>query len=254
MPALLGTMLLAAGCEVLWQPYITAFAVDCPPKPQTCATDGSCDLTSPTCPTEQGLMPASCARLQQLGNQLDAEYTLYVDGSADKPYTVFCYNMATTPTEYLTLSTAPLANVARYSAALPAIAVVTEYQRVRLDPVKLQIDCDDQTFTTPSKITLPYSGMSVSAVPFGVAIACLNSSAMGRIDLSGTNFAVPMDAIRVSGSNPGTTEAKYSLNNQVVTLAAQGSCGHLTPTPTISAQQQLSRNSGQRLQLTYLKP
>lgn len=248
-----GALLVTAGCDLLWQPYIATFPVDCPQVPQSCGADGPCDL-SPGCPGDgsdgPGPLPATCAQLQQLGNQIDAEYTLYINGQTDQPYTVFCYQMATTPTEYLTLSAAAMANVGRYSAALPAIAVTTEYQRVRFDPAKLQIICDDQTFTTPSKVTLPYNGISVSAVPFGVAIACVGSSAVGRIDLSGTAFAVPMSALAVSGGSPGMTQAKFSMNDQVVALAAQGSCGHLSPTPLVS--QQLSLSSGQRLQLKYI--
>lgn len=243
-------LLLTAGCDLLWQPYIATFTTDCPPAAPSCSGDGPCDLASPACGPALGPMPKSCAELQQLGNQIDGDYTLYVNGFTDSPYTAFCYNMATTPTEYLTLSAAAMANVGRYSAALPTVAVTTEYQRARFDPSKLQIICDDQTFTTPSKVTLPYNGMSVSAVPFGVAIACVGSSAVGRIDLSGTAFAVPMNALAVSGGSPGQTQAKFSMNDQVVVLAAQGSCGHLSPTPL--ASQQLSPSSGQRLQLKYI--
>lgn len=230
---LAGAALLGlAGCDVLWQPYVTTF-------------DGE-PLAG------QGLMPTRCAELQQLGNLDDAEYTLYLDGDSASPYTAYCHNMAATPTEYLTLSAAPQANVARYSLINPGANVTTEYHRVRFDPKTRQLLCDDQTFAGPSRGYLVYGGMSVTSVPFGVAIACLGSAAMGRIDLTGTAFAVADQAIERSGGNPGASQASYSMNNQVVTLAAQGSCGHLTPAPVVSAQQQLSRNSGQRLQLTYL--
>lgn len=245
--------LALAGCDVLWQPYIEQFAVDCLANPAACSPDAACDPLQAACAQDDpdgGVMPASppatCAQLQQQGNSVDMEYTLYVDGDRTKPYTVYCRDMTATPAEYLTLNPAPQANVARYNAA--NFIVSTEYQRVRLDPATLQVNCDDQTFASSKGFAL-YGTTGVTSVPFAVAVACVGTRIMGQIDLTGTPFAVPASAITISGGSPGGTQPSFAMNDQLVTLDAQGSCGDLTPAPVVNFP--FNRSSGLRLQLKY---
>lgn len=252
--ALLLVPLVLAGCDVLWQPYIDRFAVDCVDNPQACQPDAACDPLQTTCSpvdpdggTSPPTLPSTCAELQQQGNSTDKEYTLYLGGDRDKPYSVYCRDMMTTPAEYLTLNPAPQSNVSRYNAA--NFIVSTEYQRVRFDPAKQQVNCDDQTFADSKGFVL-YGTNGVSSMPYGVAVSCLGSRILGQIDLTGTRFAISANAVVVSGNAANQTQLTFSMNDQLVTLDAQGSCAYLTPTPTVNFP--FNRSSGLRLQLKYL--
>lgn len=254
----LGSLLIlplaTSGCDLLWQPYIATFSIDCADNPQACQPDAACDPLQSSCPAPEpdgGIvdpnLPTTCAQLSQQGNTEDKEYQIYLGGHPSQPYTVYCNNLMTSPAEYLTLNPAPLSNVSRYSAALQ---VMTEYQRVRFDPATQQVICDDQTFAT-SKGGALYNTTPVASLPFAVAVACLGASTMGQIDLTGTAFAVPPEALVVSGGSPGATQPTFSQDNQLVSLDAQGKCGHLTAAPNVSLP--FNKNSGLRLQLRYIK-
>lgn len=251
-----GTLLvvpLAAGCDVLWHPYIDRFTVDCGENPQACQPDAACEPPANGCsPTgsDGGLnpdAPSSCAQLKQLGNTMDMEYKLYLNGDPALPYMAYCYNMMTTPAEYLTLNPGGQNNVSRFVAVIP---VSTDYQRVRFDPKTQQVVCDDQTFAQSRGATL-YNGAGVGSVPFGVTVACVNGRISGQIDLSATPFAVPPSAMAVTGSDPQTTQPTFMMNDQIVLMNSQGNCGHITPTPTVAFP--FNQKSGLRLQLKYVK-
>lgn len=246
--------LAAAGCDVLWHPYIERFGFDCAENPQACQPDAACDPQADGCSPADNpdgsvnpALPVSCAQLKQQGNTMDMEYKLYLNGDSALPYMAYCYNMMNTPTEYLTLNAGGQSNASRFVAVVP---VSTDYQRVRFDPKTQQIICDDQTFAQSRGATL-YNGSPVNSVPFGVTVACVNGRISGQIDLSATPFAVPPSAMAITGSDPQTTQPTFSKNDQIVALNAQGNCGHLTPTPTVAFP--FNQKSGLRLQLKYVK-
>ena len=249
--ALLLVPLTAAGCDVLWHPYIDRFAVDCAENPQACQPDAACDPQadgcSPAAP-DGGLnpdAPSSCAELKQLGNTMDMEYKLYLNGDPALPYMAYCYNMMNTPAEYLTLDAGGQMNSSRYLAVVP---VVTDYQRVRFDPKTQQVVCDDRTFAQTRGGTV-YNGVIVTSVPFGVTVACSYGRTSGQIDLTATPFAVPPSALTIAGSEPRNTQPVFTMNDQRVSLDAEGNCGHVTPPPP--AQFPFNQKSGLRLQLKY---
>jgi hypothetical protein len=172
--------------------------------------------------------PASCLDIRTGNpNAGNGNYTLYIGHDPAKGWTAYCYAMATSPAEYLTLhNVTAYANYSQYTVggAVSGTNVKTKYTKVRIDPATLLVDIGDQTFST-STGSLIHGGESVTSMPFGVAMSCDDTaSGVGNIDLTGTPFAVAVDEFTVGGAD-SSGSAVYSAGNRVVTLSGGGYCG-----------------------------
>jgi hypothetical protein len=214
---------------------------------------------------------ASCAAIKAANPSAgDGNYTLSI-AIANATVPVFCSNMATNPTEYLSLQrTGEGQNFSQYTAggASPGTNVVTHYTKLRFDPhpvsflpLIFRVNIADQTFATSTgklchsaPLNACPAGALVTAMPYAVAMDCVSSgSATGRanLDLSGLPFEV-VDTFVVQTFR-GAGSATY-VNPQVVNLAAGGYCGWIAPAITYNPINQNplgDANGGWDLQLEF---
>jgi hypothetical protein len=192
--------------------------------------------------------PSTCAEAKlTAASPTDGNYTLYYNHDFTKPWTAYCYQMASaTPTEYLPFVNTAGVNYGQYTAggARPGTNVVTSYTKVRIDPATLLVDTSDQTFAS-STGTISWSGGSFTSWGYANAGDCVavgSSSGVGNIDLRGTPFQVATTPVAnncpngsggfypafgifcLNGYMAGGS-ATYSSGNQVVVLAGGGYCG-----------------------------
>ena len=184
----------------------------------------------------------------------DGEYTIYPNGNT-QIFSVYCYDMATNPREYLSLpNNGGSYNFGQYTAggASPGTNVKTNYQKIRIDPATLQVDIGDQTFATSSG-SLFHGSTHVTSMPYGVAMDCItpySQSGIANIDLSDTPFAVA-DTFTVGGYMAAGS-ATFSQNNQIVNLNGGGYAGWITPSPWM--YNPINAQGGFRLNLEYIGP
>ncbi|MBK8900788.1 MAG: hypothetical protein IPM53_06390 [Anaerolineaceae bacterium] len=185
--------------------------------------------------------PNSCAMLkEQQPRAEDGPQTIYLQGRT--AVTLYCHNMDTTPQEYLTLPAT--ANGANYSViSYPEGAIITQYEKVRLNPSSLIVDPTDMTFATLAESLAGYNsimgeqleGYPVTASDFALATGCHRNqpdAPLGRanIDLTGTPFVVSPDIMFTSyGGDVQETLSEVSADGKVVNLAVNGRCGVIQP-------------------------
>lgn len=186
--------------------------------------------------------PASCQGIVDQGLSTgDGDYTIFASG---RPFTVYCDDMAGTPSEFLTLTGT---NFSQYTcggaspcgatacANSPFSSVRTDYQKVRIDPVTLLVDINDQTFATSTgdlwhSSTTRGCTLYITSMAYGVAQDCLGAftqTGVGKIDLTGTPFKV-VDPFATVGFLPAGS-ATFSAGDQVVDLTGGGFCGAEVP-------------------------
>jgi hypothetical protein len=173
---------------------------------------------------------ANCAAIRALDPTAgDGNYTILGGPAPGQAFTVYCYDMAGTPTEYLNLvNTASTANFSQYTAGGPAFGtdVRTSYTKLRLDPATLLVDTNDQTFATSTGFLVHPFNTPVYSMPYGSAMDCqdfFSSTGIANIDLTGTPFTVA-STFSVGGFVPNGSIATSS-NGQVVDLTGGGFCG-----------------------------
>jgi hypothetical protein len=193
-------------------------------------------------------LPSSCAMLkEQKPTVEDGPHTIYLNGQT--AVTLHCYNMDNmnnTPADYLTLpSTASGNNFSLIS--YPEGAIVTQYEKVRINPSTLIIDPSDMTF---AKLGEPLAGYSiipaaqlnsyaVTASDFGVGMGCNRGEAdapLGRanIDLSNTPFIVdPNITFTAFGGDVQEVSNIVSEDGKIVNMAVNGRCGIIQPASPI---------------------
>ena len=185
--------------------------------------------------------PSSCAMLkEQQPTAVDGQYTLYLNGQT--AVSLYCFNMNDTPRDYLTLP--GTANGGNYSLiSYPEGAIITQYEKVRLDPTTLQIDATDMTFasrieTLAGYFSIPTEQLGsypVTASDFGVAIGCnrdQENAPLGRanIDLTGTPFVVDLTMMFATfGGDVRESSGIVSEDGKIVNLAVNGRCGIIQP-------------------------
>lgn len=200
------------------------------------------------------IYPQSCAELKVADPSAgDGEYTLYVGRNTLKPWTAYCQGMSGSPVEYLPLvHKSGSSNTSKFAVGGSATgtSVITDYSKLRIDPVSLQVDISDQTYSTSTGL-LSYAGTAITSMPYGVAMSCATvPSQLGfaNIDLGGTPFAVESTPFILQGdSSTGTTT--ISPDAKVVDLTGGGSCGANMPAPPISAP--YNHAGGFQLPLVY---
>ena len=178
-----------------------------------------------------GGQPESCAEVRALNPSApDGDYLI---SPAGFQFQVYCFDMAGTPREYLTLvHTGSSSNFAQYFAD-PTDYVVTHYTRIRLDPATLLIDISDQTFASSTLTGHVGNGpITVTSMPYGVAMACQGCGLAGggaNVDVRGLPFKVANTWVLGGACASGTTT--LSANDQVVDVTGGGYCGWNSPAP-----------------------
>lgn len=173
---------------------------------------------------------ASCADLgSRVPGAADGEYALTLPGGT---ITVFCYNMASSPVEYLTFQNCnangqPNANSSFYARGVGNINVTvgglwTWYNRVRFNPAALTINPTDRTFATNNGGDRWFGANHFYDNDYGNASACGCDGTQGtaNIDLTGTPLTVAAGQFTVGGG-----AAVYSSDNKIVDLTGGGCCG-----------------------------
>jgi hypothetical protein len=190
-------------------------------------------------------LPNSCAMLkQQQPSAADGPQTIYLQGKT--AVTLYCHNMESTPQEYLTLPAT--ANGGNFSLiSYPEGAIITQYEKVRLNPSSLIVDPTDMTFATLAQSLAGYNAISgeqlasypVTSSDFAQATGCnrnQESAPLGRanIDLTGTPFVTSPDITFNSfGGEVMETIGDVSADGKVVNLAVNGRCGIIQPSSPI---------------------
>jgi len=181
-------------------------------------------------------LPCTCADIhKQNPKAKDGNYIIYNDSTL---FTVYCYDMAGTPREYISLTqTGANVNYSQYTAggASPGTNVRTMFTKLRIDPATLTVDIGDLTFATSTgSLDHSGSGTTVTSMPYGAAMSCAgpgDTSGAGNINLRGTPFQLGA-TFAVGGFDPGGS-AVFGGDNQVVNLTGGGYCGWITPTPVM---------------------
>lgn len=175
--------------------------------------------------------PASCQEVVDAAlGDADGEFTLYVSGDPQKPWTAWCAGMPDQPTEYLTFAAQGIRDNAGYypchgySAGTP---VKTTFTRVAIDPATLIVDPHDFTFSQSTGLCNTFTVLT--ELPWGYAGSC-GGRPDGRasIDLTGTPFVVRPDAFMVEGWLASGT-ANYAAGGRRISLNGGGSCGSMSP-------------------------
>ena len=218
-----------------------------------CGEPGTSLQARPMDAKGQGLtsLAATCQEIRTADpSAIDGEYTLYIGGDAKKPWTAWCYDMAGTPREYLSLMSGT--NYSQYTVGgyTSGSSVRTYYAKVRIDPVTLRVFVADQTFAQ-SLGSLNHGGTLVTSMPYGVAMSCDNkASGVASIDLTGTPFAVAPHDFSVQGAN-GVGTIDYRAEGRGVKLTGGGYCGWTSWTPAYSP---FNQTGSDPLHLQYRAP
>ena len=167
---------------------------------------------------------------------VDGEYTIYLNRDPARPLTIYCHNMATAPTEYLSLPNSG-AGVNFASVRYPTQQLTTSYTKVRLNPRTLVLDVADRTFATEEG-ELPAQAL-IRSVDYGTAVGC-NEGVPGtvianaNIDLTGLPLVLADEvSFFISGPDVEGTGATIDESRQVVQMAIGGRCGWVQPLGTL---------------------
>jgi hypothetical protein len=170
--------------------------------------------------------PSSCAEIAAAdASAVDGDYTLFIQNDPGLEWNAYCADMTSDPREFLTLEAS---NTSMYAAGTISVgtSVVTEFERVRIDPITLMVDVADQTFATSTGSLSHKGGAMVTSVPFAVAMTC-GGLATATIDLSGTPFRMTV-GFPIVGSNM-TASSSLSPDRKSMTLSIDGGCGWMAP-------------------------
>ena len=183
------------------------------------------------------LVPSTCAEIKAFGlGAVDGDYTLYYARDTAKPWTAYCYEMASDdPKEYLSLNQAGNANRFKRGtfggSGTSQSNTTRKFQRIRVNPLTLKVDITDRTFSTGTAL-----------LDFATADSCSDNCCGGNnpgeanIDLTGTPFFVD-DTFARSGYCSSLKSISYSNSDQVVVFTADGQCGFAGPSQLANKSQ-----------------
>jgi hypothetical protein len=180
--------------------------------------------------------PSTCQEIvDYIPGLEDGEYTLYVQNQPTLRWKAYCANMASAPTEYLSLLHEDGMNTASFADGTNHVA--TAYEKVRIDPASLAIDIGDATFATSTGSAV-HNGTTVTSMPYGIAMGCGAEAAM-NINLRGTAFRMESPLAQF-GTNVKTTTT-IANDRKILDMSATGSCGWVAQdrdvNPTSDAEQ-----------------
>ena len=177
--------------------------------------------------------PRDAAEVKQRNpGATDGEYMIDPDGpGGNPPFSVYCYNMAGTPKEYLTLvRTGEGTNYAMHKAggAKPGTDLYTHYSKIRLNPSKLVVDREDITFSVSRGTVNGWTTFDYADA--GDCIAPYSQQGRANVDLRDTPFRVdPAVQFGLGTSYQGAGSANYSTDRKVVDVTGGGYCGRYWP-------------------------
>jgi hypothetical protein len=128
----------------------------------------------------------------------------------------------------------------------------TYYEAIRFDPKTLLVDTSDRTFSKSTGKVSHFKDQK-SALAYGTAFGCQKQyykDGHGKIDLRGTDYAID-DEWKHRGEG-ASGSAKFSYNNQVVTLKGGGYCGWIAPIKADSVKK--AYRGGRYLKLKKIYP
>lgn len=211
-----------------------------------------CDDVDNDCDASSLCVAESCADVADEPGAVDGEYTLYIGGDAEKPWTAYCVDLAGEARTYLTLvAVGSDRNFAQYTAggAASGTDVRTVFTRVRIDPSSLLVDIDDLSFAS-STGQLQHGGDLVTAMPYGAASSCDHTaSGVANVDLTGTPFKLADPFC--TGGFQATGGVVFSQGDQVADVTGGGYCGWSSPDCTYGPH---TLTNGSVLDLAYVGP
>lgn len=178
----------------------------------------------------QSIIAASCAEWKsKVPSASDGTFLLTL---AAGQVNVFCYNMATTPLEYLAFARSvssgfPNSNYT-YAASPPAGGWRRSFDRVRFFPDTLQVSITDNTFASDSCTTPPCNNPYHQA-RYAEAAGCGNEDGTGNVDMIGLPFVVNTSQFAQNGAGPYNCTVTPSSSGQVLNLTGNGGCGWMSP-------------------------
>lgn len=204
----------------------------------------------------QGLAP-DCATIHAANPAApDGDYIISPGGNT---FRVYCHDMGGSPREYLTLvNSGGGSNYSAYGqiGGWPFGNVITQYTRIRIDPMTLLVNISDQTFATSTGYQCCIGSTPIVSMPYANAGSCVGpDDGHANVDLSGTAFKVS-DTFTLDGWFPaGSINGSYLfwgetrfVDMQAFSITGGGFCGGLGPNPGGD----INTNGGFALQLAYL--
>lgn len=166
----------------------------------------------------------------------DGNYPIYVGGQTSRSARIWCTGMGTTaPTEYVSLVSLPNSPATNYSIFRDSQGntMTTTYLKIRLNPATLALDLGDSTFanTSGSAVGSP----DANNVPYAFASNCdVNATdnllPTGKVDLTGTDFALPLSAFYTAGGGVATYLDLTTTRQQVTLQTGRA------PSPSLCSQ------------------
>jgi len=197
------------------------------------------------------VFPKTCAELKALAPATpDGAYQLYVDGQEAKPWLAWCHDMANAPREYLTLPEQDaLDNLATYRSS--SNFRITQYKKIRLDPMTWKVDTADATFSADLGLA-NYLGQPVNKVAYAAGIACPSGLSGANVDLQNTPFKVTSQWC-VGGSI--LSHSKTGSGQVIDITVSSGTCGwHAPDLSGCPVAPNPVNGVGPALQLEYIPP
>ena len=173
---------------------------------------------------------------QQNPGAPDGEYMIDPDGpGGNPPFSVYCYNMAEIPKEYLSLArVGEGTNFAMYKAGggRSGTDIYTHFYKIRLNLPSLAVDTRDLTFSVSRGVV----GGTMTNFFYAAAGDCVAPySKLGRanVDLRDTPLridpSVQFSVGPITQSYLGAGSATFSADRKVVDLTGGGYCGDYEP-------------------------
>ena len=173
-------------------------------------------------------VPTSCADVRAANpSASDGTYLLDLSGHL---LSVFCANMASAPTDYLTVPQTGTQNFSLNGGDVGSSSMTTSFSKVRIDPSTLSVKIDDYTFATSTGTTKFAGPTPISDYPYATASDCqapFDAGGSANVDVTGT----PLGIINNFQTQGFLSVGSVSLtsNNQVANLTGGGFCGGTGP-------------------------
>ncbi len=181
---------------------------------------GAVDCTATSC-------GSSCEELANTHQLSDGSYLITAAGA--KPFTVYCHNMKSAPTEYLPVSSE---NVSSFDMRATECGSKCGNFQVRFERLRLvlgrtmTIDSRDFTFATDNRReTCLVDNCDDYRMSWGAAGSCSDAGGRSTFDLRGTPFVIDDRAGRGGGGDRPYGEVNFSGDRRSGSVIGGGFCG-----------------------------